>query len=123
MRPGQLHSRIETKEFRKKLRSNMTPAEAILWNALKKSQLQGRKFRRQHGIGSFIVDFYCPAEKLVIELDGQVHFNPISSLNDEERDKTLERLGFRVIRFENKLVIKNLEGDLQEIQNCFNQKG
>ncbi len=68
-----LHNRKYLKENRKMLRSNLTPAEAELWKHLKSSQLYGRKFRRQHSIGNFILDFYCPSEKLAIELDGQIH--------------------------------------------------
>lgn len=59
--------------FRKALRHNLTPAEAKLWTLLKGSQLAGRKFRRQHSVGNFILDFYCPSERLAIELDGAVH--------------------------------------------------
>ena len=58
------------KTKRKKLRNNLTPAEAALWNLLKNSQLEGRKFRRQHSVGFYILDFYCPSERMAIELDG-----------------------------------------------------
>ena len=68
------HNKKSLKERRKHLRNNGTSAEATLWTLLSKSQLDGRKFRRQHSINSFIVDFYCPSEKLVIELNGEHHF-------------------------------------------------
>lgn len=61
------------KDRRKELRNNLTIAEASLWKYLKGRRMHGLKFRRQHSIGPFIVDFYCPEEKLIIELDGEVH--------------------------------------------------
>jgi len=64
------------KDTRKYLRNNLTEAESLLWEVLKGKKLAGRKFRRQHSIGYYIVDFYCPSEKLIIELDGQHHFTP-----------------------------------------------
>jgi very-short-patch-repair endonuclease len=62
------------KDTRKNLRKNMTPAELVLWDMLKEKRFYGRKFRRQHSIGYYIADFYCPSEELIIELDGQHHF-------------------------------------------------
>ena len=73
---GQLHNRKALEARRKALRNNPTPAEEVLWNCLKGSKLEGRKFRGQHGIGPYIVDFYCPAERLVIEVDGSSHDAP-----------------------------------------------
>ena len=67
----------------------MTTAEATLWKVLKNGSLQNRKFRRQHSIGKYIVDFYCPAEQLIIELDGEVHNDPMRSSADAERDQNL----------------------------------
>lgn len=69
-----INNKTELKPFRKKLRNNSTSAEATLWTYLQKSQLENRKFRRQNSLGNFIADFYCPSEKLVIELDGEDHF-------------------------------------------------
>ena len=66
---------------------------------LQKRQLKGRKFRRQHSIENFIVDFYCPEEKLIIELDGEIHKNATAEEKDRKRDKRLEELGFKIIRF------------------------
>ena len=70
MRNNQKHNLSYFKEARKILRNNSTSAEATLWNILKNSQLDGRKFQRQHSIENFVVDFYCSAEKLIVELDG-----------------------------------------------------
>jgi very-short-patch-repair endonuclease len=99
-----LHNKSELKEYRKNLRNNLTPAEALLWKALKGKQLEGRKFRRQHSIGNYIIDFYCPSEKLAIELDGQPHFTIHGATKDKKRTAFLNKNGIRVLRFENKLV-------------------
>jgi very-short-patch-repair endonuclease len=74
------------------------------------------KFRRQHSIGPFVADFYCPAAKLVIELDGLVHNSETAQQQDEERTAYLVNLGLRVARFENRDVMENLEGVLAEIR-------
>lgn len=93
----------------------MTPAEACLWTYLKARRLEGRRFNRQFSIGNYIVDFYCHQERLVIELDGAVHMNPVARRRDRLRDRWLQRLGYTVLRFENKLVFKQLDFVLQEI--------
>ncbi len=113
------HNRKEFLERRKELRKNLTPAEAFLWKHLKAKQLEGRKFHKQHSIDWYIVDFYCPSEKLTIELDGQVHLNPIVQEYDQKRTSHLENLGFTVIRFENKMVFENLPSVLKTIKDNF----
>ena len=97
----------------------MTSAEAYLWNELKGSKLEGRKFRRQHSINNFIVDFYCASEQLIVELDGEVHINPTAEENDRRRDRVLEGMGFTIVRFENIMVFDNLESVLREIKDNF----
>ena len=109
------------KKIRKELRNNLTPAEARMWMILKGKQLFGKKFRRQHSIDHMIVDFYCPKEKLVIELDGEVHNNPISENKDELRDQKLNDYGIIVLRFENRLVFEHPEIIIKSIQNAFNK--
>ena len=89
---------------------------------MKDSQLEGRKFRRQSSIKSFIVDFYCPDEKLVIELDGDFHFDEKAIKDDERRTQKLETEGLRVIRFENQEVLLNLEAVLLKIKSHFKKK-
>jgi len=121
-RKPKIHDPEATRDFRKSLRSNLTPAEAYLWTHLKKKQLAGRKFRRQHGVGPYIVDFYCASEKVVIELDGQVHMNPTLAEKDERRTAYLENKGLKVIRFENKMVFDFLPSVLQEIKDHFKQE-
>lgn len=110
------------KTFRKELRNNLTPAEAKLWTFLKGKQLEGRKFRRQHSVDFYILDFYCPSVCLAIELDGQGHCQ-ISQLEyDRERDLFLEYYGIRVLRFENKVIWNNLEGLLEEVKSFFGKQ-
>lgn len=96
----QLNNIKPLKQFRKELRNNGTSAEATLWIHLQKSKL-GKKFRRQHSVGYFILDFYCPKEKLAIELDGADHFTLSGMARDEKRTAYLNQQGARVIRFEN----------------------
>jgi len=113
------HNNKRLLSLRKKLRSNLTPAEAFLWKHLKAKQLEGKKFVKQHSIGNYIVDFYCASEKLIIELDGEVHNNPSAQEYDEIRTVYLNELGYVVVRFENKLVFDQLPSILQEIRNSF----
>ncbi len=121
MRRPQLHTRKEVKVFRKELRHKLTPAEAFLWRYLKNRQFGGRRFTKQHSIGNFIVDFYCPSEKLIIELDGEVHNNPIAQEKDERRTTFLNGIGYKILRFENKMVFENLDSVLMEIKDSFKE--
>ncbi|MGB7843954.1 MAG: endonuclease domain-containing protein [Salinimicrobium sp.] len=115
----QIHNKKSLEPYRKRLRSHGTSAEAFLWKYLQQKKLEGRKFRRQHSILNFIVDFYCPEEKLIIELDGQGHMNPAAEEKDRKRTVILEDFGFTVIRFENKSVFDNLDWVLGEIKRNF----
>lgn len=118
---NQTHNRKYLEERRKELRKNLTPAEASLWKHLQSKQLKGRKFRRQHSIKNYIVDFYCSSEKLIVELDGGVHLDFAQQNYDYERTQDLEALGFKVVRFENREIFENLEFVLEEICNHFNK--
>ncbi len=109
--------------FRKTLRGRLTPAEARLWTVLKASQLEGRRFRRQHSVGPYILDFYCPAEHLAVELDGAAHDNEVAHAHDSNRRFYLEELGILVLRFENKQVFQETEGVLAEIRRWFGWRG
>lgn len=120
MRKGQIKNVSYLKERRRELRNNPTAAETTLWKLLQNGQLEGRRFRRQYSIANYIVDFYCASEKLVIELDGEVHNDPINIQNDYERDEKLRYLGYKVLRFENKLVFQNPDGVLDIIKGHFN---
>ena len=77
------------KKFRKELRNSLTAAEAVLWQSLKGSQLLGKKFRRQVSMGRYTVDFYCPGNRLVIELDGDRHFSATIDEYEAQRTKIL----------------------------------
>ena len=115
----QINNRKYLTPFRKSLRNNLTPAEAFLWTLLKNSQLDNRKFRRQHSVGNYILDFYCPSERLAIELDGEFHFTPEGIEYDKTRTEYINGLNINVIRFENKLVFENTDWVLMEIKNNF----
>ena len=114
-----LNNKPTLKTFRKQLRNNSTSAEATIWKYLKNSKLEGRKFRRQHSIENYIIDFYCPSEKLAIELDGNDHFTGYGQTHDEIRDKFLKNLNIKVLRFENKEIFERLEGVLEEVKGSF----
>ena len=119
MRDNNIFNRKNLEPIRKSLRQNSTSAEVSLWNLLKSRKLDGRKFRRQHSIGQYVVDFYCPSEKLVIELDGDPHGNYIQIEKDINRDKYLEELGITVKRFENRVVFQEPDYLLNEIKKEF----
>ena len=99
----------------KKLRANTTPHERILWRALKELPIEGTHFRRQAPIGPYVVDFFCPAKRLVIELDGGHHNEDGTAKRDSERQVWLEQEGYRVIRFWNSEVIGDLNAVLERI--------
>jgi very-short-patch-repair endonuclease len=122
MNNNNLFNRKELKSFRSSLRNRSTSAEAALWKILKSKNLDGRKFRRQYSIGSYIVDFCCPSEKLIIELDGDPHGEYFKIQIDENRDKYLENLGFTVLRFENRFVFQEPEFIKNEIRKVINKK-
>jgi len=99
------------------LRQSMTPAEQLLWSAVRRKQLNGVRFRRQHPIAQFVVDFYCHQAGLVIELDGEIHAQADQQQRDNDRTYELERLGLRVIRFQNEEILNNISGILVRISN------
>ena len=111
----QIHNRKYLEPFRKDLRSNPTTAEAVLWKALKGKQT-GFKFRRQHSVGDYILDFYCATERVAVELDGAHHFTEEGIQRDAERTRYLETLNIKVIRFENRKVFEDLDKVLEEIK-------
>ena len=112
----QIHSKQELKNLRATLRQSLTPAEAFLWSKLKARQFNNLRFTRQHSIGYYIVDFYCAEFKLIIELDGEVHNNTTQIEKDKIRTKYLENLGYKVLRFENKMVFDFLPSLFMEIE-------
>jgi very-short-patch-repair endonuclease len=110
-----IHNNPKFKRSRKELRNNATVAEAILWNVLKKKQVGGLKFRRQHSVGKYILDFYCPSIKLGIELDGAVHIHPGQKTKDLNKEEFLSKYGIVVLRYENKIVFENPERIVDDI--------
>ena len=102
--PMHLHNRKYMKNIRKHLRNHSTPAEATLWKTLSKSQVGGYKFRRQHSLGKYVVDFFCYELQLAIELDGQPHADLSAIVRDTERDQWLKNNGITVLRYENRWV-------------------
>ena len=110
-----LHNKPLLKSRRQELRNNATPAEKLLWGVLQHSNLEGYKFRRQHSVGSYIVDFYCPSARLAVELDGDSHFTDESIEHDRQRTAYLNALNIRVIRFTNADVFDNLHEVCEKI--------
>ena len=113
-----IYNTRSNKNFRKQLRNSLTAAEAVLWQNLKGRQLLGKKFRRQVSIGRYIVDFYCPECRLIIELDGERHFSITMDEYEARRTKYLEEEGLRIMRFENKELYDDLEGVLETIKEA-----
>jgi len=101
---------------RKELRNNATPQEVLLWSRLKNSQLDF-KFRRQHSIGGYIADFYCPLRKLIIEIDGSQHFEKENIEYDLVRTEYFQGLNIKVIRFKNNEINTNLDGVVLKIKS------
>jgi very-short-patch-repair endonuclease len=102
------------------LRKRQTEAENLLWRHLRKKQLEGLKFRRQHPIGNYIVDFVCLEKQLILEIDGGQHAIEIDK--DRDRDQWLMAEGYRILRFWNNEGFENLTSVLETIRlNCLNQ--
>ncbi|MBN1584763.1 endonuclease domain-containing protein [Candidatus Uhrbacteria bacterium] len=105
---SRLHVYPFLKKASKRMRRNPTRAEAMVWSCLKGRRL-GKDFRRQHVIGKFIVDFYCPESGLIIEIDGGIHDTPEQAKKDALRERYLIQLGFRIIRFTNRQVLNDIQ--------------
>jgi very-short-patch-repair endonuclease len=105
----------QQKKQRRNLRKGMTSAEKALWRKLRSRRLQRYKFRRQASIDKYIVDFYCAEKKLVLEVDGDVHAFSERELHDAERQRFLESMGFKVVRFSNEAIKQSLDHVLERI--------
>lgn len=110
LRPSQ-----HTIERARKLRQDATAAEDAAWRLLRNRVKLGTKFRRQHPIGSYVVDFYCAERRLAIELDGSVHSQPSQLRKDEEKEQFLRRAGVRVLRISNGWVLEDPEGFVRKV--------
>jgi very-short-patch-repair endonuclease len=105
----------ERLSFRRQLRRNMTLPERLLWGQLRGKKLAGLKFRRQHPVGPYVVDFFCAERQLAIELDGEPHFDGDGPARDRRRDAFLQTERIRVLRFTNPDVLRDLDGVLDAI--------
>jgi very-short-patch-repair endonuclease len=103
------------KEFSRDLRSHSTLSEILLWQKLRSSQFRGYAFNRQKPLGNYIVDFYCLKLDLVIEIDGNSHFFEESVVEDQERQKVIERMGLNFLRFSDLEVKRSMPSVLEEI--------
>jgi len=116
-----LHNKKILITQRKQLRNDATQAEKMLWYELRNSLLDGRKFRRQHSVGSYILDFYCPEERLAIELDGEQHERDKQKEYDKKRTEYLNGLKITVIRFKNTDVIFGRDSVVKKILEKFKE--
>ena len=122
MKREQVYNRPEQKAIRQYLRNNMTPAEVALWKLLRERQVCGLKFRRQFGVGPYVLDFYCPELRLAIELDGAVHDSAEAIVYDRDRTEYLMReFRIRVMRFRNEQVFEEPEWVLEEIKKVLDE--
>jgi very-short-patch-repair endonuclease len=112
---GTRQDTVRSRKFARQLRKSMTSAETILWSHIRRRQLAGFRFRRQHAIGPYIADFACVAHRLVIEVDGATHGTDAEIASDERRTKALERAGWIVHRVWNVEIYENLHGVLDQI--------
>ncbi len=108
-------NRPSTRPKRKNLRSSQTEAETVLWERLRDRGFMGYKFYRQYGIGEYIADFYCPQQRLVIEIDGGQHHTGEVREYDDSREKFMSSLAIKTIRFSNRDVLQNIERVMAEI--------
>ena len=97
------------KEISQRLRSNMTDSERLLWSRVRRKQLKGLQFYRQKIVGDYIVDFCCPGAKVVIEVDGGQHYTEEGLKKDTARDDFLNKQGFKVLRFSDREVLKDID--------------
>ena len=111
-----------TKEFRQQLRREETPTERMLWKRLRSKQLDGFRFRQQHGFGPYVLDFYCPKLRLCIELDGSVHDSDEQQQRDAERTMFLNQNRIKVIRFKNEEIEEDIEKVLSTIRKYINDE-
>jgi very-short-patch-repair endonuclease len=100
------------------LRKSMTPAEKVLWIRLRNRQVKGYRFRRQHPVEDFIVDFFCYDAMLVVEVDGTVHDDPTQRERDEQRTMILKRLDLKEIRFTNEEVMNDIDQVINRIESA-----
>ena len=113
---GNIYNRLADTEKRKKLRNNMTKAEVILWREIKNRQILGVKFRRQFGIGAYVIDFYTTELKLAIEVDGATHYTDEEVAYDLNRQNEISQLNINFLRFTNAEIYDDLYNVLEKIK-------
>ena len=106
----EVFNRITELHKRRLLRGNMPQAEILLWSKLRGRGLKGYKFRRQYSVENYVLDFYCPRQKLAVEINGDSHFVDGAEAYDRERQKIIESYGIKVLRFTNSEVSGNIDG-------------
>ena len=111
----QFFNKTSEKEKRRSLRNNMSPTETLVWSRLRYNQVLGYKFRRQSSVGPYVLDFYCPALKLAVEIDGDSHFVAGAIEYDQRRQAFIESFGIHFLRFTNREVNHKLEAVLEKI--------
>ena len=110
-----IFNKSDIRQTRRALRKNTPAPELMIWQKLRNRQLCDSKFRRQYSIEKFIVDFYCPERKLVIEIDGDSHYYKKSNRYDQHRQNIIESFGIKFLRFTNKEITENIEGVIEAI--------
>ncbi len=115
-----IRAKIITFKRARLLRREMTVPEVLLWSSLRGGRLGGLRFRRQHPIGDYILDYYCPSAKLAVEVDGEGHGHPEQARHDEARDRRLESKGVRVLRLSARSImhINERAGVLADIERA-----
>lgn len=109
-----VHNLKISEEIRKKLRKSSSQMEGAFWRRVRNNQI-GYKFRRQHGIGQYVVDFYCPELQLVIEIDGDSHAEKEHIEYDKAREYFFRKLNLRIIRYYNRDIVNNIEGVFEDL--------
>ena len=112
----EVFNKTAEKEKRRDLRNNLTEAEKIVWNKIRSKQINGKKFRRQVSIGSYVVDFYCSELKLIVEIDGGIHETADAKEYVNYRDTYMQSLGLTVIRYKNDDIFNNIDTVIENIE-------
>lgn len=110
------------KQLSRQLRKNSTDAERRLWSKLRLRQLNGLQFYRQRIVVNYIVDFFCPVAKLVIEVDGGQHYSGEKQKSDFKLDEYLKSIGLKVLRFSDRDVLMNIDGVSENILENIGEK-
>ena len=108
--------------MRKDAHKRGTPAEAVVWKLLQRRQLEGRRFVRQQTFGPYVLDFFCPEEQLVVEVEGTAQGTAAVPAAIEARDEYLREHGLTVLRFDNRAIYQDEEGMLEKIRSHFSEE-